>query len=139
MRVEELTPETQAALFQVGAALSATPQPRRSSTSNAEDLLAFQIRAHKLPLAVQQLIFAPPRKFRADFAWPEFNLLLEVQGGAFIGGRHTSGSGFEADCERRCIASTFGFSMMEVTPRHIKQGKAIEWLRLALWRRGWKG
>lgn len=98
----------------------------------SEDLLYFQLKSVKLPLPERQFKFCPDRRFRADFGWAAQKLLVEVQGGAFVNGRHTRGMGFEKDCERKAIAMLLGYRILEVTPRQVKQGKALEWIGRAL-------
>ena len=41
--------------------------------------------------------FAPPRRWRADFAWPQARLLVEIEGGLWKRGRHLTPQGFAAD------------------------------------------
>ena len=48
--------------------------------------LAAPIREHR---------FAPPRRWRFDYAWPDRRLALEVEGGTWTGGRHVRGRGYE--------------------------------------------
>jgi hypothetical protein len=57
---------------------------------------------------------------------------VEVDGGAYIGGRHTSGPGFEADCEKLSSAAALGWRVLRVTPRHVHDGRALTWLLAAL-------
>lgn len=85
-----------------------------------------------LPVPVKEFKFCPTRKFRADYAWEAFMLLLEVNGGAYINGRHTRGLGFERDCERRCIAVALGYSILEVTPKQMRNGLALQWAQEAI-------
>ena len=73
--------------------------------------------------------FAPPRKWRFDFAWPELMLALEIEGGVWTMGRHTRGSGFEADCEKYAEASILGWSVLRVTPKMVKDGRVFNWIR----------
>ena len=68
--------------------------------SKAEETLAFQIRAVKLPEPVREHRFHETRKWRFDFAYPSQKLAIEVEGGVWSGGRHTRGSGFTNDCEK---------------------------------------
>lgn len=53
-----------------------------------------------LPKPVRELRFAPPRRWRFDFAFPDHLVAVEIEGGIYSGGRHTRGKGYEADCEK---------------------------------------
>jgi very-short-patch-repair endonuclease len=68
--------------------------------SAAEDALAWQLRAARLPDPVREHQFAPPRRFRWDFAWPDHRVAVEVDGGLFVNGRHSRGAGVERDMEK---------------------------------------
>ncbi len=41
--------------------------------------------------------FHPTRRWRLDYAWPDYRIALEVEGGIWTAGRHTTGSGFKED------------------------------------------
>ena len=97
--------------------------------SGLEDTLAFQIRAAGLPAPEREFAVVPGRRFRFDFAWPEFQLLLEVQGGTWGKGAHSSGVGIARDCEKANLAVIEGWNTFHVTSEQIKAGKAIYWLQ----------
>ena len=94
--------------------------------SEAVDLLLFQLRAAELPEPVLEFRFRPPRKWRADLAWPDAMLLVEVDGGSWVGGRHVSGVGFEADLEKINAAQIAGYRVLRFTPRMVRDGVALE-------------
>lgn len=71
------------------------------------------------------------RLFRADIAWPDQMLLLEIDGGSFVTGGHNRGAGFEGDCEKYSLASILGFTLIRVTYHMIDNGKAAELLLMA--------
>lgn len=66
--------------------------------------------------------FAPPRRWRFDYAWPGLLLALEVEGGVWSGGRHTRGSGFLRDMEKYNTASLLGWRVFRTTPQQIESG-----------------
>jgi very-short-patch-repair endonuclease len=101
-------------------------------TSEAEAALAQEIRWLGLPPPVTEFRFAPPRRWRFDFAWPDHQLAVEVEGGAFIGGRHTRGLAFQHDCEKYNEAVMAGWRVLRVTPAQITSGEAIAWIEQAL-------
>ena len=103
-----------------------------ASVSKLEETLLLQIRASKLPEPVRECRFHETRRWRADFAWPEQKLLVEVEGGHWTGGRHTRGSGFDADCEKYAEAVLDGWRVIRVTGTHIRNAQAIDWIRRAL-------
>ena len=100
--------------------------------SQAESLLAMQIQAIKLPKPEREYRFHPKRMWRFDLAWPERMVACEVEGGVFSGGRHTRGVGFTGDCEKYSEAAIAGWKVIRVTPTHIQQGRALEWIERAL-------
>jgi hypothetical protein len=61
--------------------------------SAPEEQLALHIKATGLPAPVREFYFAKPRRFRADFAWPERMVLAEVEGGDVVGRSARSGQG----------------------------------------------
>lgn len=83
---------------------------------------------------IREYKFHPRRKWHVDFALPAENpwLLVEVEGGSWIGGRHTTGVGFENDVEKYNEALMLGFLVLRVVPRQISNGKALDWIRKAL-------
>ena len=57
----------------------------------------------------------PGRRFRLDFAWPAAKVAVEVQGGEWVGGRHSRGGGYTRDCERHNLLVAEGWTMFYVT------------------------
>lgn len=112
----------------------------RSRQINYEAELAFQYRTLRLPEPVEQLYFAPPRRFRADFGWPAFKLLVEVQGGIWRpgGGAHSHPIDIERDIERQQYMVMLGWWCLPVTPQQVKSGEAAELTQRALVRLGWQ-
>lgn len=94
--------------------------------SHLEDTLAFQLQAAGLPTPEREHRFAPPRKWRFDFAWPHLMVALEVDGGTMSGGRHTRGKGFEADCEKTNAAAINGWLLLRVTGAMVRDGRALD-------------
>lgn len=68
------------------------------------------------PDPVTELLFHPKRKWRFDYAWEEQMIALEIHSG----GRHTRGRGFVGDRTKMNEATLLGWTVLEVTPEHIK-------------------
>lgn len=123
---------TGASASATGASATVTTSLKQSGAkqgSGLESALLLQIRASGLPCPVAEFRFHDTRRWRADFAWPERRLLVEVEGGHWTGGRHTRGAGFDADCEKYAEASLLGWRVIRVTGTHIKSGQALDWIR----------
>lgn len=82
---------------------------------------------------VREFPVAADRKWRFDFAWPDDRrVALEVEGGTWTGGRHVTGAGFEADCEKYSAAAIAGWRVLRVTSSQIRSGAAAQWIARAL-------
>ncbi len=107
---------------------------RSNAPSKAEGLLPV-FAAAGLPVPEAEYLFAKEatgRRWRFDFAWVERKIALEIDGGAFIGGRHTSGSGFVKDMEKFREAAILGWRVVRVTPRESKNGTMLSLMRRVL-------
>jgi very-short-patch-repair endonuclease len=65
--------------------------------------------------------FHPTRKWRFDFALPDYKLAIEIDGGAFLpfGGRHGRGMGMVKDCEKYRAAADLGWRVWRFSPKCI--------------------
>lgn len=66
------------------------------------------------------------RKLRWDFYIPAVNLLVEIQGGTWIRGGHTTGNGIQRDCRKMDEAVLAGYNVMHFTTRDVDDGYAID-------------
>lgn len=96
--------------------------------SELEELFAYQIRAAKLLEARREYRFHPTRRWRIDFAWPDRMIGVEIEGGVWTGGRHTTGVGFTLDCEKYAEAACAGWTILRFTGSQVSNGQAIDWL-----------
>ncbi len=99
--------------------------PVKGEKSYAEDILALDIDAAHLPEPKRQFQFAAPeRKWSADFAWPEYRLIVEVDGAVWTSGRHTRGSGRVKDMERDNWCTLHGWRILRYTTQQVEDGEA---------------
>ena len=61
----------------------------------------------------------PKRRFRADFAHLPSKTIIEIQGGRWIKGGHTSGKGLESDCEKTLISASQGWIILPLVDSMI--------------------
>jgi len=103
--------------------------------SEGEETLAIQLDDAGITGWTREFIFAAPRKWRADFAFHDDRLLVEVEGGHYINGRHNRGSGFEKDLEKYNAATQHNWAVMRFTTKMVKNGEAIAAIKAYLNRR----
>ena len=90
------------------------------------------VRVSGLPDPVMEHAFAAPeRKFRFDYCWREQMVALEVEGGAYTGGRHTRGPGFVKDLAKYSLAAAMGWRVLRVTPMQLATDYTIDLLKRA--------
>jgi len=94
--------------------------------SALEDLFAFHVRMVNLPEPMREYRFAAPRRFAFDFAWPDLRVAVEIEGGVWTGGRHTSGAGFTRDCEKYNLAALNGWQVFRFTGDMVRDGDALQ-------------
>ena len=104
------------------------------SKSALEAELALQIKALGLPEPVREYQAIKGRKFRFDFAWldPEHRLLVEVNGGTYTKGAHSTGQGIRRDYEKCNLATLAGWRVLSFDAQAVRSGEAVEQVRKAL-------
>ena len=99
----------------------------------------------KVPEPIPEYKFHPVRKWRCDFAWPEYKLALDVEGGIYGRGKpcpscgisrtgaHSSVSGILRDIERGNAALLEGWIILRVLPEELEleNGKAFNLVEAA--------
>lgn len=95
------------------------------SKSELEEQLDFQLRSARLVFE-REYQAVPSRRFRWDFAFPADDLLVEVQGGIWVKGGHSTGRGITRDCEKLNCATLSGWRTLAVTGEMIKSGEALQ-------------
>lgn len=72
--------------------------------------------------------FAPPRRWRFDWAWPVAGgggIAVEVQGGLFTRGRHSRGAALLNEHEKLNAAAALGWRVCFTTPKDVENGAAV--------------
>lgn len=97
-------------LVRIAAQLGAYPLPRLCAAAG-------------LPPLVPEHRFAPPRRWKFDFAMIAERIAVEIEGGSWSGGRHTRGDGFLKDMEKYNAAVLLGWRVLRYSPRQM--GNAV--------------
>ena len=125
---------------------------KRSAKESPEDLFAFHCRGYKLPDVSRQFkllksVQTPrkdnkniPNQWRFDFAWPDFKLIAEIDGGVWMagGGAHSHPVDIVRNMEKRNDAALHGFVIISFTPQQVKTGEAIAFTQRVLISKGWQ-
>lgn len=75
--------------------------------------------AYGLPAPEVEYRFAPPRRWRFDYAWPSAKVAVEIEGGIWIRGRHVRGAGYASDIEKYNCATELGWRILRYQPSKV--------------------
>jgi very-short-patch-repair endonuclease len=95
-------------------------------------LLTWQLQAAGFVGWHPELRFHPTRKWRLDAAHEAMKLAVEVEGGAFVNGRHNRATGFLKDMEKYNELAIAGWRLIRVTPQQVKAGEALQLIERAM-------
>ena len=93
--------------------------------SIGEETLARHLQAHKIKYQ-REFKFNPDSDHRADFFLPEYNLLVEVEGGTRAKSRHTTHDGYSKDLMKYNTAQILGYFRLAFTTEQVSNGAAIQ-------------
>jgi len=105
------------------AKAGAKPAGNKAAGSKGEIALAGQLDLRGISYE-RELMLIPKRRFRFDFLLAG-DLIIEVEGGTWSGGRHTSGVGFRSDCQKYNMALELGYRVLRYTTDMVTRGEAI--------------
>jgi len=88
--------------------------------SHLEEKFLLVVKALDLPSPEQEHRFHPTRRWRLDFAWPELKVGVEINGGIWVNGGHSRGSGVTKDIEKSNEAKRLGWTIYTFTDKHLK-------------------
>jgi len=94
-------------------------------SSNLERLFLSHVVSAGIELPEREYEFAPGRKWKFDFAWPELMVAMEVEGGTWVNGRHSRGRGYESDVDKYNAAQIAGWSVLRATGDMVRAGRAL--------------
>lgn len=104
------------------------------------DAFLLLCKAHGLPIPETEVVFAPPRKWRADYLFRDAKVIVEREGGIFRGGPgggqakggHSSAAGILRDMEKSNAAQALGYRYFRFQPRELDGGSALGLLKQVL-------
>jgi len=87
-----------------------------------------------VPVAEYKFALSLGRDFRFDWAWPDYLVALEVEGGMFARGRHVQAAGVRRDMDKYNSAILLGWAVLRCLPEQLTT-TALDLARTALARR----
>lgn len=102
---------------------------KKRKSENRKILFNQVIGSFGIPVATTEHQFHPIRKWRFDYCWPDHKIALEVEGGVFTGGRHTSGAGFSEDMIKYNAAVILGWRVIRTTPTNLLKVDTINMIK----------
>ena len=100
--------------------------------SDLEETFAFQLRTLGLTDYVREYQAIEGRKLRFDFCFENARLLVEINGGTFTKGGHSTGLGIRRDYEKNNLAQLAGWRCLMFDGAAVRSGEAVEIVRKAL-------
>lgn len=105
------------------------------------------VASRRLPPPTPEYRFHAERKWRFDYAWPQWKVALEVEGGVFgfkdpktgkhrSGGAHSSITGIKRDIEKYNYAGAMGWTVIRCLPTTLLQKETLAFVKAALESRG---
>ncbi len=115
------TPKQVAPMFWGHSSNVKLPKPFIKWCRKLEDRFyrAWKVSFPDLPKPVRQYKFHSKRKWRFDFAWPEFKIAVEIQGGSFTFGGHNRGFSQSRDFEKHNAATILGWKVLYFNTKMI--------------------
>ena len=107
-------------------------QARRSGTKYVPAIVIAYFKGCGLPDPVLEYKFCKDRRFKSDFAWPEHNLLLEVEGGVYTHQAHGSVSGILRDMEKNNVSVSLGYRTLRILPKELCMAETVNLIKLAM-------
>lgn len=114
------------------------PKPKKKQPSEASLLMWEHLSElcleRRRGACVKELKFHNVRKWKFDFGielHPKM-IGIEIEGGAWISGRHNRGAGFIKDMEKYNHATLLGWRVLRFTPQQVLDGSAIEFIKKVL-------
>src|SRR5258706_14640224 len=94
---------------------------RESVKSKWENRFRTILRGYGAPPWKEQFQFHPTRRWRFDFAWPDFKIAFEIEGAIWMrgGGGHSHPIGIDPDVEEYNAAALLGWRIIRITGKML--------------------
>lgn len=89
-------------------------------------------RPYGIETPAKEFRFHPERRWRFDYAWPNWRVAVEIEGGIWNRGAHVRGAHFLSDCEKYNSAGKIGWRVFRFSPQQLKKGEAQTFMKTVL-------
>jgi hypothetical protein len=101
------------------------------------DPFLLLLRAHGFPLPEVEVVFAPPRRWKADYLFRDQRVIVEREGGLFSRNvqaqlAHAAPVHILRDMEKSNAAQLLGYRYLRYTPTQLDSGACLDDLRRVL-------
>jgi hypothetical protein len=114
--------------------VSPVRRPARVTVPKTDDMFLLLLAAHHLPAPETEIVFGPPRLFRADYLWRHAMLIVEREGGLWskderAKAAHAKPMKILRDMEKSNYAQSLGFVYLRFTPEQLDKGQAMPMIK----------
>ena len=101
--------------------MSKTKQQKNKETQLTRKAFRQLCVSEGLPEPISEHKFHDTRRWRLDYFFDtgDVKIALEVEGGVWVRGRHTRGSGFVKDMEKYNQVAAYGIFLLRVQPKDL--------------------
>jgi very-short-patch-repair endonuclease len=93
--------------------------------SHLEQAFATQVKQVGLPEPEREVMLSANHAYRWDFVWSRYRLAVEINGGVWTVGGHSTGQGIIRDMTKLRIATLAGYRCFQFHGDAIEDGSAI--------------
>lgn len=106
----------------------------RNETKNTVDFFCALVRTDLKLDVVKEHRFAPPRRWRFDYAILEYKIAIEKEGGVWRkgGGAHSRPANIMRDMEKYTTAAVNGWVIIRRTPQQLNKQETLVLIRKAI-------
>ncbi len=103
--------------------------PELRGAMSADDMFTRLVRSQLHAECVREYRFHEKRKWRFDYALPQYKIAIEIDGGVWTMGRHNRPRGYIADMEKFNEAAAHGWLVLKFTPQQQYNIKTLALLQ----------
>ncbi len=114
------------------AAKAKRPRVSRVPKTEAPALFFAALASAGLSEPLREHMFHATRKWRFDYAWPQYLIALEVDGGIWVNGGHNRGAQMLKTWEKENEAVCMGWRILRCQPKDLTAAATINSLKRVL-------